>query len=424
MKTKTLRLLSYGSAAILITMMVAASVVEKFHGTETALSAIYHNPIFFALWAVLAASGMALLLRRGGAKRPATLALHLALLLILGGALITHLSGQSGSIHLREGEANAAVELEDGTTLELPFQLELKEFRIERDPDGRHVADYVSELVFLPGSSFADSSTFAGSSSFAGLTGESPATISMNHIAKRNGYRFYQADYDEDGHGSILAVSHDPWGVGVTYAGYVLLLLSMIGYFFEPGSHYRLTLRTLRRERKPGPRRHVGAIVLSVLGAGLLLAWFLGAFPKGPLMPVLRSPLLFIHVVPMMVCYSVFSLLALLGIVGLCLRPDASERLRAIGYAVLYPAVFLLAFGTFFGAVWANVSWGNYWAWDPKETWALNTLLIYAFALHGERLRAAGHPRRFHLFCILAFLAVLVTYFGVNLFLGGVHSYA
>jgi len=402
MQSKTLKLLSYGSAAILITMMVAATVVEKFHGTETALAAIYHNPIFFALWAVLAASGLALLVRRGGASRPATLALHVALVLILVGALITHLSGQSGSIHLREGEATAAVELEDGTALELPFSLELKEFRVEFDPGTRHVADYISVVAF---------------------DGES-VTISMNHIAKRDGYRFYQADYDEDGHGSILAVSHDPWGVGVTYAGYILLLLAMIVYFFEPDSFYRQTLRSLRRERKPGPRRHVGTIVLAVLGAGLLLAWFLDAFPKGPLMPVLRSPMLFIHVVPMMVCYSVFSLLALLGIVGLCLRPKAAERLRAVGYTVLYPAVFLLAFGTFFGAVWANISWGNYWAWDPKETWALNTLLIYSFALHGESLRAAGHPRRFHLFCILAFLAVLVTYFGVNLFLGGVHSYA
>jgi ABC-type transport system involved in cytochrome c biogenesis permease subunit len=402
MQSKTLTILSYGSAALVIILMVAATVVEKFHGTETALSAIYHNPLFFALWAVLAASGMALLLRRGGARRPATLALHVALVLILGGALITHLSGQSGSIHLREGEATATVELEDGTSLELPFSLELKEFRIEYDPGTRRVADYVSELRC------------------AGVD----ETISMNHILKHDGYRFYQADYDEDGHGSILAVSHDPWGVGVTYAGYILLLLAMIGYFFEPDSHYRQTLRSLRRERKPGPRRHVGTIVLAVLGVGLLVAWFLDAFPKGPLMPVLRSPMLFIHVVPMMVCYSVFSLLALLGIVGLCVRPKTSERLRAIGYAVLYPAVFLLAFGTFFGAVWANISWGNYWAWDPKETWALNTLLIYAFALHGGSLRAADHPRRFHLFCILAFLAVLVTYFGVNLFLGGVHSYA
>lgn len=402
MQSKTLTILSYGSAVILILMMVAATIVEKFHGTDTAMAVIYHHPVFFAFWAVLAVSGMALLLRNGMARRPATLGLHLALVLILCGALVTHLTGKSGTIHLREGQPGAVVKLDDGSSLDLPFMLELKSFRIEYDPGTRNVADYVSEL------------RCAGQD----------ATISMNHILKRDGYRFYQADYDEDGKGSILAVSHDPWGVGITYSGYILLLLCMIGYFFEPDSHYRQTVRALRGERKPGPKRHTGAIVLTALGAGLLLAWFLGAFPKGPLMPVLRSPMLFIHVVPMMLCYSIFSLLALLGIVGLCLKPHASERLRHVGYAVLYPAVFLLAFGTFFGAVWANVSWGNYWAWDPKETWALNTLMIYSFALYGRTFRAPGHARRFHLYCILAFLAVLITYFGVNLFLGGVHSYA
>ena len=402
MQSKTLKLLSYGSAALVIAMMVAASVVEKFYGTETALRAIYHHPVFFALWAVTAVAGMAYLLHRGGGRRPATLALHAALVLILAGALVTHLFGKSGSIHLRTGEPNAVVELDDGSSLTLPFSLELKEFRVEFDPGTRNIADYVSEL------------------SCEGAD----ETISMNHILKHGGYRFYQADYDRDNQGSILAVSHDPWGVGVTSAGYLLLLLAMIGYFFEPGSHYRQTLRALRGDRKPSRKRRTVTLVLTVALAGLLIAWLGGAFPKGPLVPVLRSPLLFIHVVPMMVCYSIFSLLSVLGIVGLCLRPTASERLRDIGYSVLYPAVFLLAFGTFLGGVWANISWGNYWAWDPKETWALVTLMIYSFALHGTSLRAPGRPRLFHLFCILAFLAVLVTYFGVNLFFGGVHAYA
>ena len=398
MQSKTLKYLSYGSVTVLIAMMVAATVVEKFHGTETALAVIYHHPVFFALWAVLAAAGTALLLRRGGARRPATLAMHAAFVLILVGALVTHLTGQSGSMHLRAGEPSATVELEDGSSLELPFELELKEFRIEYDPGTRHVADYISEL--------------------------SDATISMNHILKRDGYRFYQADYDEDLQGSILAVSHDPWGVGITYAGYLLLALSMIGFFFERDSAYRQALRALRPNREPGRGRKGWTVVLCAVGAGLLVAWLLGAFPKGHLMPVLRSPMLYIHVVPMMVCYSIFSLLALTGIVGLCLREKAAERLALIARSVLLPAVFLLALGTFLGAVWANISWGNYWAWDPKETWALVTLLIYSFALHGDVLPVMQKPKFFHLYCIIAFIAVLVTYFGVNLFLGGVHSYA
>lgn len=398
MQSKVYKILSYGSLAVAVALMAAATVIERLYGTEAALSRIYHHPVFFALWAVMAVAGMVLLVRRIGTKRPATLLLHVALVLVLTGALVTHFCGVSGSIHLREGEPNATFELEDGTSVSLPFSLTLKEFRIEHDPGTTNVSDYVSELD-------------------CDGTAE---TISMNHILKRDGYRFYQADYDEDGRGSILAVSRDPWGVGITYTGYLLLLLSMIGYYFEKD-----TVRTaLRRERKPGRGRRTWTIVLSLAGAGILAAWFLGAFPKGPLMPVLRSPLLFIHMIPIIVSYALFALAAILGIIGLLLPADRSARLQAVSWRLLLPAVFLLTFGTFLGGVWANISWGNYWAWDPKETWALITLLVYSVALHGTALGFFRRPKVFHTFCILAFLAVLVTYFGVNLLLGGMHSYA
>lgn len=91
---------------------------------------------------------------------------------------------------------------------------------------------------------------------------------------------------------------------------------------------------------------------------------------------------------------------------------------------MLTPAVFLLAAGIFIGAVWANQSWGRYWGWDPKEVWALITMLIYALALHSASLPFFRRERNFHLFLALAFLSVLITYFGVNFFLGGMHSYA
>ena len=71
-----------------------------------------------------------------------------------------------------------------------------------------------------------------------------------------------------------------------------------------------------------------------------------------------------------------------------------------------------------------GASWGRYWGWDPKEVWALITLLIYAGALHSDSLPAFRNPLFFHRFAILAFLSVLVTYLGVNFFLGGMHSYA
>ena len=95
-----------------------------------------------------------------------------------------------------------------------------------------------------------------------------------------------------------------------------------------------------------------------------------------------------------------------------------------LGHALLYPATMLLATGIFIGAVWANISWGRYWGWDPKEVWALITLLLCSVAFHTRSLRFISKPVTFHIFCIVAFVAVLFTYFGVNYLLGGLHSYA
>ena len=402
MQTKILKFLSYGAVAAVIAMMMAGTVVEKLHGADAAALAVYHHPVFFALWALTAVAGMACLLRCGGGRRPVVLLMHVAFLLMLAGALITHLSGVSGSLHLREGETLSAFEADDGHAVELPFSIRLDSFDVEYYPDSRMPSDYVSVVAF---------------------DGE-PVTISMNHIGKRGGYRFYQADYDEDGAGSILAVSHDPWGVGITYAGYLLLLACMIAYFFDPNSAFRAARTALRGNREPNRRRKVWTWVLVAGSVTLLVLWLVKVFPKGRLMPVLRSPLLVVHVVPIIVSYTLFALTTLLGLVGLLLPAAKSERLRNVSLSVLYPAVFLLVFGTFLGGVWANISWGNYWSWDPKETWALVTLMIYSFPLHGDALPVFRKPRFFHVFCIVAFLAVLVTYYGVNLILGGIHSYA
>ncbi len=404
-RQKTLKRITYLTFAVLVVAMMAATVLEKIHGTESALRWVYHNPVFIVLWGVVAVAGLWLLLTRVDWRRqPCSVLLHVALVLILAGALVTHIWGVSGMIHLRESEPTAAFELDDGSAATLPFNIRLEKFAVEYDPDAKTPSDYRSDITFLPE--------------------DRAVTISMNHIAKYRGYRFYQADYDEDGQGSILAVSRDPVGVGITYSGYLLLLVSMIGYFFQKDTLYRSARQAIRQRRPEGRKRHVAPVVLGVAGCVLLLLWWLDAFPKGPLMPVLRSPLLFLHMIPIMVSYALFALLALLGVAGLLVKEEASERLHNVGLVILYPAVFLLTFGTFLGAVWANISWGNYWAWDPKETWALVTLLVYSLPLHGRTLPAFDRPRFFHLFTIIAILCVLVTYFGVNMLLGGMHSYA
>ena len=148
-----------------------------------------------------------------------------------------------------------------------------------------------------------------------------------------------------------------------------------------------------------------------------------------PLMPVLLSPWLSLHVSVIMMAYALFGFTCLCGIGALLLlrRKGAAqevERLTVLSRLLLYPATFLLGIGIFVGAVWANVSWGTYWSWDPKEVWALISFLVYALPLHRRSLPFFERPAAYHIYTVAAFLTLLMTYFGVNYFLGGMHSYA
>ena len=724
--------------AVIIVMMVAATVIEKIEGTPVAFRLVYHNPLFIALWAVAAISGILYFFRRG-VHGFFTSALHVSFLVILAGALVTFLAGRKGQILLPLGEsvnvyyssgheesasgaadgsslAQASIDQKSSSMRTLPFSLTLKDFSVETYAGSMAASDYRSVVETSDGATM---------------------DISMNHIGRHKGYRFYQANYGRDMKTSVLAVSYDPWGTTITYAGYILLLVAMLGFFFQKNSQFRTTLRRLSAlsilllaptfaqasdELPPAPPKDVadefgnlyvyyndriapfqtmardyclkaygkahwkdysaeqvvtgwlfyydwwqgvpfklkakdkgtmkekekeairmsaasgrafrlypielsdsamatnpalqkimwfacddalpadlsfehwmfvrksldlihdevknenwdevkrivgkiktyqektaasvlpsdqkiraerfynkisrpmvpfmasitigiilfiltgiaisrgrqmpkrlGAILAIVSGllvlylfivlalrwyisghlpmagsysvmmmiallASILMTIFWKKFPlvqplgfllagftmlvaslasANPqithLMPVLQSPLLSIHVLSMMISYTLLGLVALNGIMGLIVpnRPTStfsestsaplepastlanpSEKLRDVSLVILYPAVFLLTFGTFLGAVWANVSWGSYWAWDPKETWALITLLVYAATLHSGSLKAFRRPRFFHLYCVLAFITVLITYFGVNLILGGMHSYA
>jgi ABC-type transport system involved in cytochrome c biogenesis permease subunit len=161
-----------------------------------------------------------------------------------------------------------------------------------------------------------------------------------------------------------------------------------------------------------------------VAGLAIMVATFSFSNPEvTPLMPVLASPLLSIHVVVVMMSYALLAMIMLMGVAAL-INSAETERLARVSRSLLIPALFLLASGIFIGAVWANNSWGRYWGWDPKEVWALITLLVYSFALHGESLPAMRRPRFYHIYVVTAFICVLVTYFGVNYLLGGMHSYA
>lgn len=143
----------------------------------------------------------------------------------------------------------------------------------------------------------------------------------------------------------------------------------------------------------------------------------------GQMMPILNSPLLSIHVSIIMMSYALLSLTFICGIIGICLRSHG-EELQALSRIFLYPALTTMGFGIFIGAIWANVSWGNYWSWDSKETWALITFMIYAVVVHTQSLPVFRKPLVYHIYITLAFLSIAMTYFGVNYFLTGMHSYA
>lgn len=143
----------------------------------------------------------------------------------------------------------------------------------------------------------------------------------------------------------------------------------------------------------------------------------------GQMMPVLNSPLLSIHVSIIMMSYALLSLTFICGIMGICLRSHG-EELQALSRIFLYPALTTMGFGIFIGAIWANVSWGNYWSWDSKETWALITFMLYAVVVHTQSLPVFRKPLVYHIYITLAFMSIAMTYFGVNYFLTGMHSYA
>ena len=167
-------------------------------------------------------------------------------------------------------------------------------------------------------------------------------------------------------------------------------------------------------------RRHVMALPAGMMTMGfcLLVAMMSGSNPPiTNLMPVLNSPLLTLHVAIIMCAYALFFFVMMGGVAGLVTDAEGYRRLNLL---LLYPAVALLAAGIIIGAVWANISWGSYWSWDPKEVWALITLIVYALPLHSGVLQ---RHRTFHIYCVLAMLSVIITYFGVNLLLGGMHAY-
>ncbi len=170
-------------------------------------------------------------------------------------------------------------------------------------------------------------------------------------------------------------------------------------------------------------RRNVMLLTLGLLASGALalVAHLVASNPVvTTLMPVLHSGWLSLHVSLVMMAYAIFGFTFIIALAGLGM-PSMAEKMRRLSLCMLYPGVYLIGLGIITGSVWANVSWGQYWSWDPKETWALITMLIYAVPLHAGVL-PLRKPKLFHFYMLIAILSVAMTYFGVN-YLNSMHAY-
>lgn len=747
---KLLKRTAFSLLGILLLILTIATILEKIYGTDFVNEYIYSSVPFVILWGVTAITSLLYIIKSKLHRQPVIFLLHLSLLFILAGAFTTWIYGEQGTMRVRQGEQQTSFTDSKGISHQLPFSITLNQFEIIYYKGTLAPMDFISHI------SVADKDCHR----------QIQGKVSMNHIFSYQHYRFYQSGYSEDNEGSVFSVSHDPYGIGITYAGYTLLLLSTVFFFFSPQSRFRQLLKSpllhrsltvilllfafslnsnFLKANSPSPKvlprevaEHFGDlyilynnricplqtfardftvklygsssykgltpeevltgwlfyydswknepiiriksnearklleiegnyarlkdyistineyklekmmnhirsgeqvtdkrgieeadekfniinlvctgammkifpcrniagktlewysqsdqlpqdmdndkwvfirksmsyvnemivmkkyndaclllekikkyqqkecdgllpadnkfkaekiynqfdysksvamaciciglicfiyychcmasqkrtsrkaiiilnillwIVFTYLSAAICLrgyvsnhlplsngfetmqfmAWctllltfllqrkFAMLLPFGfllcgltlmvsmlgesnpqitQLMPVLQSPLLSIHVVVIMIAYSLLAFIMLNGVTAVILHQSQKEckeqieRLQIISQIILYPAIFLLAIGIFIGAVWANVSWGRYWGWDPKEVWALITMLVYALALHPRSLPWFHHTMFFHVFCITAFITVLITYFGVNFLLGGMHSYA
>jgi cytochrome c-type biogenesis protein CcsB len=184
-------------------------------------------------------------------------------------------------------------------------------------------------------------------------------------------------------------------------------------------------------------RRSPVTFALATVFAGVIL--FVSGLNRmdpqiNPLVPVLKSPWLMFHVAIIMSSYGFFGISFLIGLTNLGIMSVSGreklskyagslKELSTINEISLIIGLLLMTTGTFMGAVWANESWGRYWGWDPKETWALITIIVYALVTHLHLVKKWNSLWLFNLCSVLAFASVLMTYFGVNYFLSGMHSY-
>jgi len=211
---------------------------------------------------------------------------------------------------------------------------------------------------------------------------------------------------------------HAPWSNGFESMTYIAWATVLAGFIFSKRSPITLASTSI-----------LAGLILFVAH----LSWMNPQVTN--LVPVLNSYWLSIHVSMITASYGFLGLGALLGFITILLFIVKTEKnkfqitnsikeLNAINEMSLMVGLVLLTIGNFLGGVWANESWGRYWGWDPKETWALVTILVYAVVVHLRFIKAIYSEFNYAVISLLSFTSVLMTYFGVNYYLAGMHSYA
>lgn len=253
------RYVSFGLLVLLILALSVATVLAKVYGADFAREFVYGSPVFVALWGICAVTALWYLIVRSQQKKLAAFMLHLSFILILVGALVTHLFGLQGNLHLRQGEPETGIFVnQDWQAESFPFTVSLKEFHLEYYPGTFAPMDFVSTVVVRDGDRLSE------------------GKVAMNHIYSYRNYRFYQSGYDVDGKGTTLSVSYDPYGISITYAGYALLLISMILFLCKKDSRFRQLLHHPLL-RSAG----VGCVLLFMAVGGLHAGELPRTLPKG-----------------------------------------------------------------------------------------------------------------------------------------------
>ncbi len=212
--------------------------------------------------------------------------------------------------------------------------------------------------------------------------------------------------------------SHAPWSNGYESMIFISWATCLAGLAFARRSQITLSLTTI-----------LAALTLLVAG----MSWMSPEITN--LVPVLKSYWLIVHVAIITASYGFLGIGALLGLLNLILMTLRTSSnisrltitIKELVYIIemaLIIGLFMLTIGSFIGGVWANESWGRYWGWDPKETWALVTILVYSFIIHMHKIPGFKGHFQVSAAALVGFGSVLMTYFGVNYYLSGLHSYA